>query len=82
MNKRNDTELSSLVWSLKEKGVSYDIQWKIVARAPAYSRTNGNCRLCTAEKFYIIFQPDSSTTLNARRDLVTTCRHYAEHLLC
>ena len=31
-----ETELSKLVWSLKDKRKSYSIKWKIIAKTPAY----------------------------------------------
>ena len=79
--KENSTELSKYIWKLKDQNISYNIKWKIITKAKAFNRATKQCRLCLAEKFYIIFQPELSS-LNERRELVTTCRHANKHLLC
>ena len=43
-----ETELSKLVWSLKDKRKSYSIKWKIIAKAPAYRCGTRRCDLCRA----------------------------------
>ena len=55
-SKRNNTELSSYIWQLKDAGVSY-------RRVRAYNNSNNRCGLCLAEKYYMICQPNT-TTLN------------------
>lgn len=78
--KRTSTELSNYIWELKDNNIGFRIKWKILMRINAYNGGNSKCGLCIAEKFYIIFQPHMST-LNERRELVTTCRHINKHLL-
>ena len=73
-NKRSATELSNYIWDLKSRNVNFNITWKIIARAPPYNISKRKCGLCTAEKYFIIFQPHLAT-LNERRELITTCRH-------
>ena len=80
-SKRHSTELSNYIWQLKDRGEDYTIKWKIMRKANAYNTLNNICGLCLAEKYYIIYHPNIST-LNERRDLVTTCRHANKHLLC
>lgn len=79
-DKRSSTELSKYVWELKDKGKDFNITWKVVADAKAYTSGSRRCGLCITEKYFIIFQPHMAT-LNDRRELVTTCRHRNKHLL-
>ena len=81
LDKKASTELSSFTWDLKERNIDYTIEWKIMMKAKTINNNNNRCSLCTAEKYYIITQPHTST-LNERRDLVTTCRHIRGHLVC
>ena len=78
--KRNATELSNYIWELKDKNIAYNISWKIMSQAKAYNISRNKCALCTAEKYYIIFEPDKAS-LNGRRELVTTCRHSSKYIL-
>ena len=78
--KRKATELSNYIWLLKDKTIKYNISWKIIAQSKAYNISSNRCALCTTEKYYIIFQPDKAS-LNGRRELVTTCRHFSKHTL-
>ena len=62
---RNATKLSSYIWKLKDENKPYQIKWGVVKRAYSYS---GKCDLCTAEKYEIIYNPQSAT-LNSRNEL-------------
>lgn len=79
-NQKNATTLSQYIWSLKEKGTSYSIKWKILTHSRATQAGNNNCPLCTMEKFYIITKPELGT-LNTRNELASGCRHRRKHLL-
>lgn len=79
-SKKNSTELSKHIWSLKEQGTAYNIKWSILKRARAYSNNNKRCGLCLSEKFYIIFMPELSS-LNKRGELISTCRHSRKFIL-
>ena len=68
-----ETELSKLVWSLKDKRKSYSIKWKIIAKAPAYRCGTRRCDLCTTEKMLISMADD--TCINKRDEFVSRCRH-------
>lgn len=81
ISKRHSTELSSYIWELKETNISYNIKWNILSHARPYSKNSRKCKLCTLEKYYIIFRPDMAT-LNKRSELISTCRHSKKHLLC
>ena len=79
-NKRNATELSKYIWSLKDSFIPYSISWKIIARANSYSNTTKRCNLCLTEKFFIICKPNLCS-LNKRNELATTCRHAKKFFL-
>ena len=73
-SKRNQTELSKLIWNLKDAGHSPAIKWSIACRATAYTCGMKQCHLCLSEKLAILLaKPD--TLLNKRSELVAKCRH-------
>ena len=72
-NKRNATELSKYIWSLKDSFIPFSLSWKIIAHANSYSNTTKRCNLCLTEKFFIICKPNLCS-LNKRNELATTCR--------
>ena len=49
----NDTELSKLVWSLKNNGKRFKIEWKVVEKAPSHRYESRRCDLCTTGKMWI-----------------------------
>ena len=77
---KNSTELSKHIWHLKENNINYNMSWRILGRAKAYSEKSKRCNLCILEKSYIIYRPTWST-LNKRSELVSSCRHATKHLL-
>ena len=40
------TELSKHIWSLKKKDETYNIEWEICEKAPAYTNKTKKCQLC------------------------------------
>ena len=73
-SKRNQTELSKLIWNLKDTGHSPVIKWSIACRATAHTCGMKQCHLCLSEKLTILLaKPD--TLLNKRSELVAKCRH-------
>jgi len=42
----NQTSLSTFIWGLKEKNISYDVSWKYVDQAKPFSPVTGTCGLC------------------------------------
>ena len=79
INRKNSTTLSQYIWTMKEKGIEFNIQWKLIARAKSYSQATGRCNLCLKEKYFIIFQPHMAS-LNNRNELATECRHKKQYL--
>ena len=76
-NKRNSTELSRYVWSLKDLNIPYKIKWGIVWRTKTKSKptAKGLCVLCNMERITIA-NANRTTSLNKRSELVGKCRHY------
>ena len=78
--KRNTTELSKYIWSLKESNVDYSISWKILCHTSPYSNKTKRCNLCIAEEYFIICKP-GAVTLNKRTELIVKYRHKDRFLL-
>ena len=51
---QNATELSKLVWNLKDQNAPYSLSWKILAKKPTTSAGKKGCNLCTEEKMHIL----------------------------
>ena len=73
-HKEFDTELSKFIWQLKEKGSDYKIEWKIIDRAKSFSPISKLCKLCTLERYYLIFRKDLYT-LNKNNEFGHACSH-------
>ena len=73
-NQRNETSLSLHVWELKDRGIDYDISWKILERAKTFNPATKKCNLCTREKYFIMYV-EKCSTLNKRSEVFNTCRH-------
>jgi len=79
-SKRNNTELSKHIWTLKDRNINFSIKWSILKQAKAYDNTTKLCNLCLWEKYFIVCRPELST-LNKRNELVCCCRHAKKFLL-
>ena len=77
---RTETALSGFIWDLKEKNIGYDVQFRIVDRAPSFNPLTGICNLCTLERYYLIFKPDMAT-INDQNEFTKPCRHKEKVLL-
>ena len=60
-NKRNATELSKHISSLKDTKTEFAVTWKVMARARPYSNVTKRCNLCITEKFYIMCKLGAGT---------------------
>ena len=58
-DKAQNTTLSSHIWKLKKKRLEFDMKWRIINQAPAYSKESGSCQLCLEEKYQIMFADKS-----------------------
>ena len=66
-SKINDTELSKLLWQLKDEKKDFAISWKILAKAKSYDNLTKRCYLCNTEKsLHFAWQQ----ALNQRNELV------------
>ena len=74
--KRNATELSKHIWTLKDSGKDFTLSWKIITRA----NPSKQCNLCLTEKYFIICKPNLCS-LNKRNELASTCHHANKFLL-
>lgn len=72
------TELSKLIWKLKNDNTKYTITWKILTKCQSYKPGSKSCNLCNTEKLYIIKNPDS---INSRTELTSKCRHSRKYLI-
>ena len=77
---RHQTELSKLVWRLKDEGHIPVKKWSIVCKAKPYSSSAMHCQLCLTEKLAIL-RVDPDTTLNGSSELVAKCRHHNKYKL-
>ena len=69
---RHKTRLSNYIWDLTS--TPYEVTWRIVRKTQPYNARTKKCLLCLWEKFYIM-TADKSTSLNARNELMSKCRH-------
>ena len=77
---KTKTELSKHIWNLKNQNIEYNVKWRILGHARAYSNKTKRCNLCLLEKYYIIYKPEICS-LNKRNELASTCRHSMSYLL-
>ena len=71
---RNETELSKLIWKLKDESKDYSIKWSIATRATLYKNGSRSCDLCLTEKVTIV-RAAAKGLLNKRTELIRKCRH-------
>ena len=76
----HETELSKLLWSLKDKNKQYTLKWRIKTKAVAYKCGSRKCDLCLAEKVAIA-RYKGVGLLNKRNELLSKCRHKNKFLI-
>ena len=69
---RSKTTLAGHVWELKDKGVDFNMKWKILKRAQPFTPSSKMCRLYLTEKVMIIH---TGSSLNKRTEFFSSCRH-------
>ena len=72
---RNATKLSEKVWSLRDRGIDYNIRWSIIKRGRPYVNGQRTCDLCTSEKLEILLRSADPHLLNSRSEILAKCRH-------
>ena len=75
-----DTELSKLIWELKDAEEEFSISWRIAASAAPLKSGSDKCDLCTTEKLLIIMAAPGSI-INKRDEIVSKCRHRNKFIL-
>ncbi|XP_063692277.1 uncharacterized protein LOC134824333 [Bolinopsis microptera] len=78
---RNRTKLSEKIWSFKDRGLEFRIEWKIIRRGHGYRAGQNSCDLCTSEKLEILLRSSDPHLLNSRTEILTKCRHKRKFLL-
>ena len=73
-SKRNETELSKHIWTLKDNNKPFNIKWRIIKQCRPYNNISNKCNLCIFEKFIIICKKDLCS-LNKRNELASSCPH-------
>ena len=76
---KTETELSKLVWSLKEKNKLFEINWKILTKATPYQCGSRRCGLCITAKMH--FALADNTCIIKRDEFVSRCRHRHKYKL-
>ena len=76
---RSQTELSSLVWSLKDNNTLYQLTWHIIDNAQPYQPGKRSCNLCLAEKYHIL---TGKHLVNKKTELLNKCPHRRKFLTC
>ena len=80
-NHKSGTRLSRHCGGLEDSNIPYNIKWDILCETKvAFNPTTGYCKLCTTEKYFIMFNPDDAS-LNLRSEFFSHCRHKERHLL-
>ena len=75
-----DTELSKLIWKLKDAGEQHTLSWSIASSAIPYKCGGSRCDLCATEKLLIIMAAPGSI-INKRDEVVSKCRHKNKFIL-
>ena len=78
---RNRTKLSEKIWSFKDRGLEFRIEWTIIRRGHGYRAGQNSCDLCTSEKLEILLRSSDLHLLNSRTEILTKCRHKRKFLL-
>lgn len=73
-SKKNETELSKHIWTLKDAKKAFQIKWKVLKKCQPYNNISKKCNLCLHEKFIIICKKDLCS-LNKRNELASSCPH-------
>ena len=76
---RSQTELSSLIWSLKDSNIPYELTWEIIDQVKPYQPGKWTCNLCLAEKFHILM---GEHLINKKTELLNKCPHRRRFLAC
>ena len=71
-----------MLGELIEKKETFEVNWKIVAKAMSRKPNAKHCNLCLKEKIAISKVRNLRTHMNERDELGDICRHRKRHFLC
>ena len=74
---RKQTELSNLIWDLKDKNINYKLTWKLITQAQPYKPGKITCNLCLCEKYNILI---NKNLINRKSELLNKCPHRRKYL--
>ena len=77
---KKETKLSEFIWSLKDRGIDYEIKWEVMKRAAKYKSGMWFCPLCNLEKVYIL-REKRYKMINSRAEVMSKYLHKASFLL-
>ena len=66
--------LSKHIWKLKDDGIAFNVDWKIVDQAQPYSPATKICNLCVRETFFIMYHRNLAS-LNKKDEFFGYCLH-------
>ena len=78
--KSNQNTLTTHVRGLMAENIPYSLRWGIRDRGPPFNPLTWVCKLCTKEKYYIMFEPEKAN-LNQRSEIFGHCWHKQPQLL-
>ena len=77
--KRNTTELSKLIWELKDENKNFSIEWVFLKKVKKINANVITCRLCLEEAKAIM--ESDETCINRKNEIMGTCRHRSANKL-
>ena len=80
VNKRSSTTLSEHIWGLRDRNISYRLEWEVLAKRQSVKPGQNVCSLCLEEKF-CINKCTPAQSLNRRKEMFGFCVHQKKHLL-
>ena len=72
---QHQTALSKQFWSLKNIGLTPEIQWSILKKSNTPKSFDGRCKLCFEEKIHKMNYSEPETLSNKRCESIARCRH-------
>ena len=80
--KNSNTTLSRYLWQhkLNDPPLTYNLKWKIIDRGRQFNPVTKICRLCSKEKFHILYNKEASS-LNHRTEIFQPCPHKKKFIL-
>ena len=78
-DKETNTTLSEQMWEDKRKGIKWDLEWEVLAKAKPRQPNNNRCNICCKEALYIMHKDDKA--INSRKELGGYCPHRQNHLI-